>query len=638
MCALPTRLVKFPAYIYENFNHEKTEVNIASASECQEIKSLFAGEQFFDFAAALKYAQDEFLLKDIHSFSADALENFIKNLHRLSAASLVLLTANGTLSGEYLNQRVIVEKETGIPGVRYNFNASTFFSEQTYSVLVKCFGKRDADFYKDFCEKLMTRYKEECLKIAPLNRKERTWEQSFHASKVDMIDVANLYLENHPGYEILRRIIAIPAKPQELPSKMQDFCRQLIAMISANVDPIESAAYALELANIHPFANGNGRVARILMNCILMNYGLPPLNLDTCKKQYYLAVEKSVAGDRSQICNFIRSVLQQISADAVNKYMPDHVLCAFMSDMAEFLVIKNGETFELVAKENVELYSTLTNILNNSSQLPQNSQQFFPSFKRKLEKQLSEILKKIDADYLHRVAEEIKQKSTVCAIYLFVRAADLYSQQNKHENSALCYFEAAKLCLQHYNFESAYFFAAKSASWKQWQEQQEFLQKLDFMRSQPGMNVSSAYVRTSSSKQAFFSQAPMVEKRVWATLESMQRYYPVLDQLTPALIKIDNIQMPDSKFSKKTSPTGWLLYSIKDSNKLLATLNLTDKTAATKLAEMMSQIGLEGKYFNSDGIPCIGFYFTQGENIVDKIEALKQKITETMSISKAPGC
>jgi hypothetical protein len=41
---------------------------------------------------------------------------------------------------------------------------------------------------------------------------------------------------------------------------------------------VELAAWAhSEWVRIHPFVNGNGRVARILTNAILMRYGLPPV-------------------------------------------------------------------------------------------------------------------------------------------------------------------------------------------------------------------------------------------------------------------------------------------------------------------------------------------------------------------------
>jgi Fic family protein len=56
-------------------------------------------------------------------------------------------------------------------------------------------------------------------------------------------------------------------------------------MLSAGQDPdadqlaaiVDLCAWAhAEWIRIHPFANGNGRTARLWANCIAMRYGLPP--------------------------------------------------------------------------------------------------------------------------------------------------------------------------------------------------------------------------------------------------------------------------------------------------------------------------------------------------------------------------
>jgi len=47
-----------------------------------------------------------------------------------------------------------------------------------------------------------------------------------------------------------------------------------------------------QLENIHPFADGNGRVGRILLNNILLKSGLPPLNIDLKnQKEYYATLQ-----------------------------------------------------------------------------------------------------------------------------------------------------------------------------------------------------------------------------------------------------------------------------------------------------------------------------------------------------------
>jgi hypothetical protein len=68
--------------------------------------------------------------------------------------------------------------------------------------------------------------------------------------------------------------------------RLQAVADRLDALLPAGIalDPdgleavIELAAWAhSEWVRIHPFCNGNGRIARSLTNAILMRYGLPPV-------------------------------------------------------------------------------------------------------------------------------------------------------------------------------------------------------------------------------------------------------------------------------------------------------------------------------------------------------------------------
>ncbi len=53
-----------------------------------------------------------------------------------------------------------------------------------------------------------------------------------------------------------------------------------------------AAAVHNQFENIHPFADGNGRVGRILLNNILIKHGLPPLNIDLENRlEYYASLQ-----------------------------------------------------------------------------------------------------------------------------------------------------------------------------------------------------------------------------------------------------------------------------------------------------------------------------------------------------------
>ena len=82
------------------------------------------------------------------------------------------------------------------------------------------------------------------------------------------------------------------ATPEETPAKMHDLMewyRQ--KAVQGDIQPILLAAeFHYQFIRIHPFDDGNGRTARILMNFILMQFGYPPAIIKTEDKQNYFAV------------------------------------------------------------------------------------------------------------------------------------------------------------------------------------------------------------------------------------------------------------------------------------------------------------------------------------------------------------
>lgn len=82
------------------------------------------------------------------------------------------------------------------------------------------------------------------------------------------------------------------AEPIETPAKMQelvDWFRSKSGTPEAN--PILLAAeFHYRFVRIHPFDDGNGRLARLLMNFILMKHGFPPVIIKNEDKENYIAV------------------------------------------------------------------------------------------------------------------------------------------------------------------------------------------------------------------------------------------------------------------------------------------------------------------------------------------------------------
>ena len=82
-----------------------------------------------------------------------------------------------------------------------------------------------------------------------------------------------------------------------LPEKVEDGIIELLFELQEmpiDADILKAASYFHAVfENIHPFADGNGRVGRTLMNYWLMTHSEPPLIVyDEDKRLYYAALEK----------------------------------------------------------------------------------------------------------------------------------------------------------------------------------------------------------------------------------------------------------------------------------------------------------------------------------------------------------
>jgi len=75
--------------------------------------------------------------------------------------------------------------------------------------------------------------------------------------------------------------------PVKVPDLMDAFIEWIVS--SSDIHPVELAAEAhYQLVTIHPFVDGNGRTARLLMNLILMQNGYPPAIIRTRDRLKYI--------------------------------------------------------------------------------------------------------------------------------------------------------------------------------------------------------------------------------------------------------------------------------------------------------------------------------------------------------------
>lgn len=105
----------------------------------------------------------------------------------------------------------------------------------------------------------------------------------------------------------------IPPGPESVPPLMHDFSRWLNSEEAKSLHPLELAALAhFKLVNIHPFVDGNGRTARLLMNLILLRAGYPPAVIrNEDRLAYYEALEKARAGDTGPLITLVAQAVER---------------------------------------------------------------------------------------------------------------------------------------------------------------------------------------------------------------------------------------------------------------------------------------------------------------------------------------
>lgn len=98
------------------------------------------------------------------------------------------------------------------------------------------------------------------------------------------------------------------ATPEETPAKMDDLLKWYKENFSnPEMHPVLFATeFHYRFICIHPFDDGNGRIARLLMNFILMQKGYPPAIIKTEEKdQYFAALRQADAGQLEFFFNYV---------------------------------------------------------------------------------------------------------------------------------------------------------------------------------------------------------------------------------------------------------------------------------------------------------------------------------------------
>mgnify|MGYP001591167351 CR=1 FL=1 len=170
-----------------------------------------------------------------------------------------------------------------------------------------------------------------------INQKEAiSWIEEFIKNKTkikesDILELHRLTLKGISNYwagkykTSQNRILGSKLKTTP-PYKVHSEIDNLVYKIENNreFNTIELAAYAHhELVKIHPFIDGNGRTARLLMNLVLMREGYPPIViLKKERKKYFDSLEKAHFGDFKDFFNFVAKAVERSLNLYLNALIP----------------------------------------------------------------------------------------------------------------------------------------------------------------------------------------------------------------------------------------------------------------------------------------------------------------------------
>ena len=106
--------------------------------------------------------------------------------------------------------------------------------------------------------------------------------------------------------------------PTQVPDLMKAFVEEC-ALALQRMHPLEFAAWAhIRLVTIHPFVDGNGRTARLLMNLVLLKNGYVIASIPPILRRDYLSATQ--AGNKGDMQPFV-SLLSQMVYEGQKDYM-----------------------------------------------------------------------------------------------------------------------------------------------------------------------------------------------------------------------------------------------------------------------------------------------------------------------------
>ena len=163
--------------------------------------------------------------------------------------------------------------------------------------------------------------------------------------------------------------------------------------------PIEEIALAhYKLVHIHPFIDGNGRTARLLMNLLLMKKGYPiTILLKVDRKRYYASLDEANKGNYDFLVNFIAKAVDRSLSLYLEAFEPKAEEFVLLSKLAKKSKYSQEYLSLLARRGRIDAVKIRRNWHSTSKAIKEyeNKQKFFKEQKKILREEKFVSVKKL---------------------------------------------------------------------------------------------------------------------------------------------------------------------------------------------------------------------------------------------------
>ena len=178
--------------------------------------------------------------------------------------------------------------------------------------------------------------------------------------------------ENNPTREDGTKILYCP--PEHVQSEMDNLVSIYIKAESDETHPLITATWFHHaFTTIHPYQDGNGRVARLLASLILIKHGLFPLTVlrEEAKEKYINALELSDNGEHQNLVSYFaevqkRHIEKALNLKEVSSTSFEEIANIFSNKVENWQKNKKEEREILLNNSRIKVFQFCLNYLNEA--------------------------------------------------------------------------------------------------------------------------------------------------------------------------------------------------------------------------------------------------------------------------------